>query len=233
MSIGSRIAAACANVIAASLALSGCAPQADWDGAKKLASEECVLAAQLFSAHDAPADAVHPVEAGEDAPEQPPTRTELADSLRPYVPEDLHGVLDVYALPEPIVLGDESEARQAEIAEVLSARSSAEDALRGWAQLDCGPEVGQQAAAADGDGAEWPALSQLQALEGEVDGVRTLAIAGAVEPDHAVALCEEARLHDAEARIEVTDLDGFPLALSLPGAACGYDPILLEGVDLE
>lgn len=247
MRSGVRILAVCTGVAAAvaPLVLAGCAPQADWDGAKKLASQECVLAAQLFSAPgpsapgpsapgpSATASTAELAEDGGDAPEPPPTRAELADSLRQYVPEDLHEVLDIYALLEPVMIGDESDERQAQIAEVLSARSLAEDALRGWAQIACGPEVGQLAGAAEGESSEWPTLSQLHALEGELDGVRIVSVAGAVEPDHAVALCEEVRRSDAEAQIEVTDSDGFPLALALPDAACGYDPILFEGLEPE
>lgn len=208
MSFVRRMASACSALLVASLALAGCALQADWDGSKRLASDECVLAAQLFGS---------------------PDRTALAEALRPHVPEDMHVVLDIYALPALTATGDESEQRQAEIIEVLGARSLAEDALRGWAQLSCGAGVGQQA----GEGGQWPMLSQMQAFESEHDGVRIISVAGALEPDHAVALCAEVRMHESEAQIEVSDFDGFPLAFASPGAECYYDPILLQGLDLE
>jgi hypothetical protein len=233
-----------ATALAVPLALSGCSLQADWDGSKKLAGDECVLAAQLSSAAptasagsavlgegvgDGEASSrAEPADSGRDSL----TRAELAEALRAHVPEDIYEVLDLYALPEPVVLGDESEERRAQILEVMRARSLAEDVLRGWAQIACGPEVGLPTGT-EGESPEWPALSQLQALEGELNGVRTIGVAGATEPDHAVALCEEVRLHDTDARIEVTDLDGFPLALAEPGSACGYHPVLLEGLDLN
>lgn len=223
-----RIAAVCTALVVAPLVLSGCSLQADWDGSKKLASDECVLAAQLFSALPDTSSVIDSAAAGseEEAPEPSLTRTELAEALRQYVPEDLHEVLDIYTLPEPAALGDESEERKAQIVEVLNARSLAEDALRGWAQLSCGPDI-------VGGAAEPPMLEHMQSFETELGGVRAIAVLGATEPDHAVALCEEARAHDAEARIEVIDLDGFPLALAEPGSACGYHPILFEGLELE
>lgn len=206
MRIKSTIAAAFAALVAVPVALSGCSLQADWDGTKLLASEQCVLAGRLFTDSD---------------------RAELAEALRPYVPEDLHEVLDIYTLPEPAAMGDESEERRAQIVEVLSARSSAEDALRGWAQLSCGPGV------VVGEAGEPPLLQHMQSFETELDGVRVITVMGATEPDHAVSLCEQVRLHDTEAQIEVTDLDGFPLALAAADAACGFHPILYEGLDID
>lgn len=233
-----RIAVACAALIAAPLALSGCSLQADWDGSKKRASEECVLAAQLFTATSDTSSSLPELVEGleEEASEPPLTRIDLAVALRAYVPEELHEMLLIYALPEPVARGDESEERQAEIIEVLSARSSSENALRGWAQLACGPEIALPASAVVGDEdprSAWSTLSQLQAFESEFDGVRTITVAGATEPDHAVALCEQVRVNDAEARIQVSDLDGFPLALAEAGAACDYHPILFEELEVE
>lgn len=224
-----RIAAAVAAVCAVPLLLVGCALQADWDGSKKLESEECRLAAQLFTSTSVPSELVALGEKnGEHAGDvsSPLTRTELAAALIAYVPEDMHDALHLYALPQLDVSGDESEEQLAEAMDLLNARSSAEAALRGWAQLACGVEVA-------GEPEEQPTLAQLQTFETELDGVRTVSIAGAVDPDHAVALCEELRLNDAEAQVQVTDGEGFPLARALPGAACGYDPILLEGLEPE
>lgn len=218
--IRARIAAAVVAACVVPLALASCATQADWDGSKRLASEECRLAAQLFAGAADPLDEVSDGAGGS----SPLTRTELASKLSAHVPEDLREALFLYALPRPEPTGGESEAQQLEALEVLHAQSAAEDALRGWAQLSCGVEV------ADGAG-ELPPLDQTQSFESEVDGVRVVTIAGATEPDHAVQLCEEARSQEPEAQIEVTDLEGFPLALAEAGASCGYHPVLLEGLD--
>lgn len=207
MTVMTRIIGGCTSALVASLALSGCTLQADWDGSAQRASEECVLAAQLFGS---------------------PDRAELADALRAHVPADLHEVLDIYALPALKGQSEDSEQRQSEIIQVLTARSLAEDALRGWAQLRCGAEIGQQ----PGEDASWPTLSQMQAFESESGGVRIVSLGGALEPDHAVALCAEIRQHEPEAQIEVSDFDGFPLAFAGAGEECFYDPILLTGLEL-
>lgn len=80
---------------------------------------------------------------------------------------------------------------------------------------------------------DWATLAEVQVTHAESDGITLVGISGALEPDHALALCEEALALDPGARISVTDADGFPLAVAEPAGACEYDPILLEGLVIE
>ncbi len=79
----------------------------------------------------------------------------------------------------------------------------------------------------------WATLDGVQVTRAESDGVALLGISGALEPDHAIALCEEAQAVNPGARISVTDAEGFPLALAEPAGKCEYDPILLEGLVID
>ena len=72
----------------------------------------------------------------------------------------------------------------------------------------------------------WPGMG---AVERSLHQFRLPAGASTVDLRHPV----EAVYYVVEGEVEVTDLDGFPLALALPSAACGYDPILLEGLEPE
>ncbi len=241
---------ALALALLAALALTGCA--ADWGGERRLASEECSVAAQLFAASPNP-EPVEGVAPGSAGPAEPTTegpapldREALAGALRPYVLDELQPVLDDYAAgPGPDAgaaaagsgsasgAAPASAAEQQRIAEQTERFLWAQDALRQWAVLVCGEGVSPAAAAADVAPEALPSLGEVQVTRATVDGAPFVGVAGALEPDHAVALCEEARAGDPGARVEVTDVDGFPLALAEPGGECGYDPILLTGLDEE
>lgn len=225
-----RIPAVCLTVIVAPLALSGCS--ADWEGEQRTAEERCELAAQLFlpviESSDAELAEAFDAEAGQGAERL--SRTELAEALRAHTPEDMHEVLELYAQPgpsadsaAPAAEPDEQEA----IARLLEERTWAEEAMRGWAQIACEEEIAA-ASMEQTVAAELPGLDMMQLIESELDGVALFRVAGALEPGHAVALCEEAREREPDARIEVTDSDGFPLALAPEGEACAVNPILLD-----
>ncbi len=202
----SRIVRAAAVVALAAVALSGCALQADWDGSKKLASEECRLAAELFGLAEDEA------------------RAELAQALRPHLPDELRTLLDYYAYPlPPQGLSDELDVA---FVRVQTVRSWADRRLHEWAQLTCGIEVA-------GKPERQPDLSQMLAFESEAEGEKLIGVAGALDPDHAVSLCEEVRTHEPHAQIEVTDIDSFPLAFATSSGSCAYHPILFAEPDEE
>lgn len=174
------------------IALSGCAQQADWEGSRRLESERCQVAAQLFVTQEGGSDA------------------ELAEQLRPYVVADLSDALDQFAAGP----------------EQLEQYQWGQGVLREWATLACGAGIAGGGQGADVGQTALPTLSEVQLAESTVDGLRELSIVGAIDPQHALALCEEARGADAEARITVKDADAFPLALAEAHEACELDPIL-------
>ncbi|OJX64730.1 MAG: hypothetical protein BGO95_03075 [Micrococcales bacterium 73-13] len=189
-------------MLLAPLALAGCATQADWTGERRAASDECRLAAQLFVV-DGQAE-----------------RAALAEDLRGVVGDAFQQVLDFYAE------GADSDAEaDPEAAASRSERIAwAQGALQQWAVLACGPGVGELPDSTAG-------LAEVSVIRGEAGGMPLVTVLGATGPDHALALCEEARAGESAARIEVKDADGFPLAQAEPGAPCGYDPALLGEAD--
>lgn len=217
------------------LGLAGCAPQADWDGSARLASSECLLAAQLFldteavAAQTAASQAVDPLVTAVDP-------AALAEALRPYVLEELHPALDVFAQPrETTDAAAPPRDAAANIAEV-ERWGEARDLLHEWAVIVCGPEVSgaalPPAAGAEGISrdVQLPTLEHMQVMYSGEGAAALMSVSGAQEPVHAVALCEEARASDPHARIEVKDADGFPLAFAEATAGCAVDPLLLGEV---
>ncbi len=209
-----RRAAVAAAALIALGTLSGCS--ADWSGATRLSSPECQVAAQLFPQADAAAS--------------PLSATELAEDLRPHVPIELDGILDAFAQSTSMA----ETASAAEVATGSQQRDRQQRAravLEEWAVLACGSAITGDAVTTGDASESLPPLAEMPVLRSEIDGTAQIAITGALDPLHAVVLCEAARTQEGlEARVSVADADGFPLALAEPAAACDYDPALLTAI---
>ncbi len=191
--------------------LSGCS--ADWSGAARLAADECQTAARLFvPTTDPRADAA------------------LSESLRAHVPVELTEILTAFA--EPPAVADTASADEVAAGTVQRERhSQARALLQEWAVLACGPDVagGDSSTAAPED--RLPSLESMQLHRSDLDGTTQLAVAGALDPVHALALCEEARTDaGAVAIISVRDADGLLLVSADAGGECHLDPLLMEAI---
>lgn len=199
--------------IAVAVVLSGCS--ADWSGSRRLSSPECLTASQLFA----------PSASGA-------SDAALADALRAHAPAELTEILSVFAQRPRI---DETASAQEVAAgsEERARHERAHEVLQEWAVLACGAEIAREPEIA-GEDEELPGLGTMQIQRSDLNGTPQIAVSGALEPVHAVVLCEAARTQAGNlAAISVVDADGLRLALAEPGADCTYDPLLLEALEQE
>lgn len=212
-----RFATALAALPIAAMMLLAAGCGANWDVPPQLATKECVAAQGLFTSPGTTAPTP-----GVEAPDEQDLARALSASLGPHLPQKHRAAGKVIATAPTI------DSEPAEIERYQAALQE----LQLWAGQTCGADIaGVAGVAADTKVEQLPQLAEVYVAESRDGDTRSVNVAGARSPQHALALCRQAQRKDpqaATATFLVSDPDGLILAFAEVGQDCQYNPALLE-----
>lgn len=202
-------------IASTTLLTAGCA--ADWDVPPQLATEECVATQGLFTSPGTNAPTP-----GVEVPDEQELARKLSASLGPHLPQQHQAAGKVIATVPTV------DSKPAELERYQAALQE----LQLWAAQTCGPDIaGVAGVAADTKVEDLPQLAEVYVAESREGDTRSVSVAGARSPQHALALCKQAQRKDpqaSQATFLVSDPDGLILAFAEVGQQCEYNPALFE-----